>query len=165
MDPPGENMDLDVGQGRKRGGWTDTGNGGRRRHAEQGADTSEGGWRVTGVRNGQVDDTPGWERRLGTGVYIWVKTKNGCWWGGSRRRRDDRKIQKRMRQVGREGLYESADPTKTKQYMVRTDITKTKQSKVHKQIHESSQVKDRRSSSIQKAILWRKQWWYKKDRI
>ena len=49
-------------------GRTDAGNGGKHRHAAQGAETSGGGWRVAGVGEVQVDDVPRQERRWGAGV-------------------------------------------------------------------------------------------------
>ena len=39
------------------------GHGGRIRHATRGADTSGGGWKVTGTVNVQVDGVPRMERR------------------------------------------------------------------------------------------------------
>ena len=40
----------------------------RSRHAERGAETSGGGWRVAGAGKFQVDDIPLRERRWGAGV-------------------------------------------------------------------------------------------------
>ena len=84
---------------------TDAGNSKRRRHAAWGAETSSGGWRVTGVGNVQVDGVPRQERRWG------VRVLERCY--GDERllmgravgwRRESRKIQKRLRHVGQEGL-------------------------------------------------------------
>ena len=49
-------------------GLTDAGNGGRRSHAARGAETRVGGWRVTGVGDGQVGKAPRQERSWGVGV-------------------------------------------------------------------------------------------------
>ena len=54
---------LGAGQGRQRGEQTNTGNGGRRRHAEQGAGKSGGGCWVSGAGDVQVGGALHWERR------------------------------------------------------------------------------------------------------
>ena len=56
----------------------DTGNGGRCRNMERGVDTSDGGWWVVSVGDGQGDNALLRDRRRGTGVSIGVATANGC---------------------------------------------------------------------------------------
>ena len=64
-------------EGGKGGGRTDSVNSGRHRHVEQDAETSDRGWRVAGVVNGQVDDAPRREMRWRAGVKIGVTKRNG----------------------------------------------------------------------------------------
>ena len=65
---PSSGRDLGAGRGRKMGGHTVTGNGGRRRHADRGAEISVGGWRVVGAGDVQVDGASLRERRWGAGA-------------------------------------------------------------------------------------------------
>ena len=58
--PPESDRDLVEVPGQKQGLQTKAVNGGRRRHAVQGADKSGGGCQVEGVRNIQVGDAPCW---------------------------------------------------------------------------------------------------------
>ena len=48
----------------------DAGHSGRSRHAVRGAETSDGGWRVTGVGKFQLDVVPCRNRRWGEGYSI-----------------------------------------------------------------------------------------------
>ena len=65
--PPGDDRDMGTGRGRQWGERTSTGNGGRRRHAEQGAGTSNIGWRMAGTGSTQVRGASNQERRWGAG--------------------------------------------------------------------------------------------------
>ena len=82
---PGANRDLVAGRGRKRGERTSTVNGGRSRHAERGAGTSGGGWRVAGAGNVQMVSALHRERRCGAGVNERSLTMKVCGWGGGRK--------------------------------------------------------------------------------
>ena len=56
MNPSGADMNIGAGLGRQRGRRTDAGNGGRHRHAAQGADASSGAWRIEKIysRNSNI---------------------------------------------------------------------------------------------------------------
>ena len=68
--PPGYERDPGSGRGQKMRGGTVTGNGGRRRHAARGIETSYGGWWVAGVGDVQVGGAYHWERRWVEGEKI-----------------------------------------------------------------------------------------------
>ena len=66
-EPKGAERDLGTGRGLQKGGQSNAGNGGRRRQAVQGAETSGRGWRVAIVGDVQVSGAPLWEKWWGLG--------------------------------------------------------------------------------------------------
>ena len=65
--PPVADSYMCVGQGRQRGEFTVTRNGGRCRHVARDAGTSDGEWRVAGAGNVQVGGASHQERRWRAG--------------------------------------------------------------------------------------------------
>ena len=99
--PGGADMGLGAGRGRKMGGGrTDAVCGGRCGHAARGTETSNGGRRVVGVGDVQVDGVPRRESMWGSGAIERCYGDNRYWWGGGSKEEERKRPRKLLRQVG-----------------------------------------------------------------